>query len=196
MTMISITDSAQGYLRDLLARQEIDGLALHLSVTNPKTYQVACDFRFYEPDEVQESDIKCDYEGFSLYFPLSDEAHLEEAKITYEKNDSGEENLSISTPNATIESPNSEDPLSERVTHVLHTEINPGLASHGGNVELVDITDDGTVVLQFGGGCQGCSSAEMTLDDGVKRTLLEKFPGEVTGVTDATNHSLGDNPYY
>ena len=62
-------------------------------------------------------------------------------------------------------------------------------------MSLVDIIDDQIVVLQFGGGCHGCGMAGATMKNGIEKTLKEKFP-EITEVRDATNHALGENPYY
>ena len=50
-------------------------------------------------------------------------------------------------------------------------------------------------MLQFGGGCQGCSAVSMTLKDGVEKTLLEQVP-ELAGVRDATDHSDRSQAYY
>ena len=74
------------------------------------------------------------------------------------------------------------------------TEINPNLASHGGFVDLVEITKDKEVVLNFGGGCQGCSSVKLTLKDGVEKQLKEIYP-EITAVLDVTDHSNTQNAY-
>jgi Fe/S biogenesis protein NfuA len=59
---------------------------------------------------------------------------------------------------------------------------------------LQEITADGVVVLSFGGGCHGCGMADVTLKQGIQKTLLEKVPG-VTAVRDATDHASGDAPY-
>ena len=81
------------------------------------------------------------------------------------------------------------------MNYILYDEINPQLASHGGNVQLDCITQDNYVVLQFGGGCQGCGMVDVTLKDGIEKTLVEQIP-EVTGVKDMTDHSIDDNAYY
>ena len=85
--------------------------------------------------------------------------------------------------------------LSERVAWVLETEVNPGLASHGGMVVLEQVTEDLRVVLRFGGGCHGCGMVDVTLKEGIETTLKGHFP-EISGVVDATDHSTGENPYY
>src|SRR3546814_13864267 len=68
----------------------------------------------------------------------------------------------------------------------LQTEINPGLASHGGQVTLIDVVEEGIAVLQFGGGCQGCGQADVTLKEGIEKTLLARIP-ELKGVRDVTD---------
>ena len=69
------------------------------------------------------------------------------------------------------------------------------LASHGGEVFLVEFTEDSDVILQFGGGCQGCGMVDVTLKEGIEKTLTEKVP-ELKGVRDITDHSNNENAYY
>ena len=91
--------------------------------------------------------------------------------------------------------PGAEAELSDRVAWLLETEINPGLASHGGHVELEEITESLEVVLRFGGGCHGCGMVDVTLKEGIENSLKTNFP-EIRGILDATDHSTGENPYY
>ena len=76
----------------------------------------------------------------------------------------------------------------------IEQEINPQLAQHKGHVSLQEVTADGVVVLRFGGGCHGCGMADVTLKQGIEKTLMEKVPG-VTAVRDATDHATGAAPY-
>ena len=73
--------------------------------------------------------------------------------------------------------------------------MNPGLAAHGGEVSLIEVVDDATAILQFGGGCQGCGMVDITLKEGIEKTLMEQIP-EVKSVRDSTDHSIDDNAYY
>ena len=77
---------------------------------------------------------------------------------------------------------------------MLYSEINPGLAAHGGEVSLIEVIDGEVAVLKFGGGCQGCSAVDLTLKEGVEKTLIEKVSG-LTGVKDSTDHSITDNAF-
>lgn len=63
----------------------------------------------------------------------------------------------------------------EKVKEALK-EIRPQLQADGGDVELVDITDDGTVKVKLVGACAGCPLATMTLSSGIEKTLKEKIP--------------------
>lgn len=87
-----------------------------------------------------------------------------------------------------------EDELRQRVEQVLATEINPAVAAHGGVVRLVAVRDN-NVYLQFGGGCQGCGMADVTLRHGVETTLRHQVSG-LGDVLDVTDHAAGRNPYY
>ncbi|MFL6276949.1 MAG: NifU family protein [Blastocatellia bacterium] len=86
------------------------------------------------------------------------------------------------------------DEVRRRVQQVLDDMINPGVASHGGFVELLDVQDD-SIFIRMGGGCQGCGAADMTLKQGVERLIRENIP-QVREVLDQTDHASGRNPYY
>ena len=87
-------------------------------------------------------------------------------------------------------------PLIERVEYVIQTQINPQLASHGGKITLIEITDDGYAVLQFGGGCTVVQWLDVTLKDGVEKQLVSLFPNELKGARDVTEHQRGEHSYY
>jgi len=80
------------------------------------------------------------------------------------------------------------------VQRVLDEMINPGVAAHGGFVELLDVQDD-NVFIRMGGGCQGCGAADVTLKMGIERLIREKVP-QVREILDTTDHASGMNPYY
>ena len=84
--------------------------------------------------------------------------------------------------------------VKSKVQKILDDLINPAVASHGGFVNLVDVSEN-NVVLEFGGGCHGCGMANVTLKYGVERTIREHVPG-VGEIMDTTDHATGANPYY
>jgi len=65
--------------------------------------------------------------------------------------------------------------LRERVVQVINL-IRPAVQADGGDIELVDVEDDGVVSIRFHGACDGCPSASMTLHMGIERSLREKVP--------------------
>lgn len=81
-----------------------------------------------------------------------------------------------------------------RVQQVLDEMINPGVAAHGGFVELLDVQDD-NIFIRMGGGCQGCGAADVTLKMGIERLIREQVP-QVREILDTTDHGSGMNPYY
>ena len=87
----------------------------------------------------------------------------------------------------------SAEELRRRVEDVIQREIAPGVASHGGTVRVVDVKDN-VVLVQLGGGCQGCSSATATLKFGVEAAIRRAVP-EIGEIIDTTDHAAGSNPY-
>ncbi len=77
-------------------------------------------------------------------------------------------------------SPATPSALEERVQAILDL-IRPAIQSDGGDVELVEVRDDGTVLVRFHGACVGCPSSSMTLQVGLERQLKDRIP-EVSAV--------------
>jgi Fe/S biogenesis protein NfuA len=192
--MIEITKSAQDYFGRLIAKQEMDDVALLLTVINPGSPLASCDLQFHVPGQSGEKELEFNYDQFNLYVPAGVEHWLEQAKIDFEASDAGGQ-LTIKAPGIKGKKPEDNADLGEKVNWVLEGEINPGLASHGGMVSLVTITPENEVVLRFGGGCHGCGMVNETLQGGIEKTLKEYFP-EITAVVDSTDHASGENPYY
>lgn len=84
--------------------------------------------------------------------------------------------------------------IRQKIQHLLDTEINPGVAMHGGQVSLIDVQGN-VVYIQMGGGCQGCGMADVTLKQGIEAMIREVVP-EVGEILDVTDHAAGRNPYY
>ena len=65
--------------------------------------------------------------------------------------------------------------MKEKVEEALE-KIRPMLAADGGNVDLVEVTDDGVVKLKLTGTCGCCPMSQMTLKMGIERLLKEEVP--------------------
>ncbi|MBL7081570.1 MAG: NifU family protein [Candidatus Omnitrophica bacterium] len=66
--------------------------------------------------------------------------------------------------------------MKEEIKKVLVEEVRPMLSMHGGDIELIDVTDEGVVKVRLKGGCAGCPAAQMTLVGIVESTIKSKFP--------------------
>ncbi len=192
--MIDITPSAQEYFQRLIAQQDEPGLGLRIAVNAPGTPNAACDLQFCPAGQHAETDRILEFKGFRLFVRADSEPWLEQAEIDFEEAPTGGQ-LSIRAPGIRGHEPSADAPVQVRIDWLLETEINPSLAAHGGKVTLTEITADMRAVLRFGGGCQGCGMADVTLKQGIEKTLLAKIP-ELRGVLDATDHERGSNPYY
>ena len=60
--------------------------------------------------------------------------------------------------------------------------IRPSLIADGGDVKLIDVQDDGVVLVELTGACKGCPLSQMTLANGIERILKDRVPGVVSVV--------------
>ena len=194
MAEIKITKSAEKYLDDLLDNQGEDTIGIKIFVTEPGSPRAeTCIAYAKQEDDLSGYTVKTGFK-FPLYLEEISLKFIEDAKVDYSPDKFGG-NLTIKAPNAKLPQIASDGSIEEKINYVLYSEINPGLAAHGGEVLLVEVVDEKTAVLQFGGGCQGCGMVDLTLKDGVERTLLEKIP-ELNKNLDVTDHSYRENAYY
>lgn len=194
MVNVEITESAQEYLKGLLDKQkDNDGIGIRMFVANPGTPSAETCIAYCRPGEIKEGDIEVPLTGFSAYFEGRSLPFLEDAKVDYSPDRMGGQ-LTIRAPNSKMPRVTEDSPLEDKINYVLHNDVNPSLAAHGGNVSLVEITDDMYAILKFGGGCQGCGSVAITLKQGIEVQLLDKLP-ELKGIRDVTDHSDRSNAY-
>ncbi|AXA84049.1 Fe-S biogenesis protein NfuA [Lysobacter oculi] len=191
--MIDITESAQAHFRKLIERESMPGLGVRLSALHAGTPRADVRLEFAGPDDLKGDEWAVDCQGFTLWVDAASAGVLDGASIDYEHKATGGQ-LQIRAPRIKGVVPKDDASLVERVMWIVEQEINPQLAMHRGSVKVEEVTADGVVVLRFGGGCHGCGMADVTLKQGIEKTLLEKVPG-VTAVRDATDHTSGDAPY-
>ncbi|TAK01228.1 MAG: hypothetical protein EPO39_14485 [Candidatus Manganitrophaceae bacterium] len=129
-----------------------------------------------------------------------DASFLEEVKIdfisTLDQTGFKVENpkTALPTPAVPESAADLDNPEAKAIKHLLDTEINPSVASHGGVITLVGVRDH-VAYLRLGGGCHGCGSAEVTLKQGVIVAIKKAVP-EIVDVLDVTDHAGGKNPYF
>lgn len=191
---IDITVSAQDYLAELLEKQNVEGIAVRIFITQPGTPYAETCLAYCRPGEEEPTDVMLELEKINVFLDKNSLAFLEEAVVDFNADRMGGQ-LTIKAPNAKMPKVNADSPLEDRINYILYSEINPGLAAHGGEIKLVELTEEKVAILAFGGGCQGCSAVDLTLKDGVEKTLIERIP-ELVGIRDVTDHTDTTNAYY
>ena len=201
--LLSISDSAKEYLVGLLEKRrdesseedlEKGDIGIRVFVQQPGTPNAETCIAYCRAKEAESDDIPLDVGPFVTWIEQRSEPFLEDAEVDFREDQFGGQ-LTIRAPNARAPKVSDDSPIEDRINYVLYTEINPGLASHGGMVTLVEVVEGDTAVLQFGGGCQGCAAVDITLKHGVEQSLLSSIP-ELKAIRDATDHSFTENAYY
>ncbi|PPI86473.1 Fe-S biogenesis protein NfuA [Candidatus Pantoea edessiphila] len=192
--MIKISDPALKHFLRLLSKQE-KGTQIRMFVNNPGTPRAECSVSYCQPNNVNDTDIKLDFDTLSVYIDPLSLPYLKEAEIDLAVDKLGSQ-LTLKAPNATkVKKLPENSPIFKRIEHLLYTQINPRLAEHGGYVSLIEITDDNYAILEFGGGCNGCAMINITLKNSVEKELLLAFP-VLRGVIDNTEHLHGRHSYF
>ena len=193
---LSFTDRARDMVVSFMDMEE-DGLqALRIAVEG-SPFAPNYELTLVEAEQRADSDVEVDAGAFTVLVDEASVDRLNGAKVDFVETIQ-ESGFQI-TPDpdaakAARESTGPEGELADRVSHVLDTEINPAIASHGGVINLVDV--QGTeIFIEMAGGCQGCSMSRMTLRQGVERMVSQSVP-EVTEIHDVTDHASGENPYF
>lgn len=191
--MITFTDTARRHVASYL-EQEAEPLAVRVEVLDSSPLAPKYDLSLIAEHERVESDQVFDAGGFELVIPSDSADLLKGATVDWVESMEGS-GFKVESPNLRpigADAPGGD--LADQVRHVIEVQINPSIASHGGEINLVDVRDT-VVYLEMSGGCQGCGMAAATLSQGVRRILMEALP-QITEIQDVTNHAAGANPYY
>lgn len=188
--MLTFTDRAREMI--LQFAEALDGPKIRIAVHGSP---FAPQYEFALVDEDPEAgDRVVPMEGFEVLLDEASAGRIEGATVEWVENDRGT-GFEVRNPNVRKLGENAPSgALADRVRQVLETRVNPAVASHGGEISLVDVDGD-IVYLELGGGCQGCGMARVTLKQGVEKMLKEAIP-EIRGIVDITDHAAGANPYY
>jgi Fe/S biogenesis protein NfuA len=181
--MIHFTDTARLKIDELLANEDHKGMSLRIQIMGRGAGGFRYSMRFVPEAEVTDADESLPLDGFSVVVDKQRGATVDFKEDSYQRG------FAIDNPN-----PVWKDTVAQEVQNLLDSKINPGLASHGGFVALLDYKDS-VAYIGFGGGCQGCGMVDVTLKHGVEAMILEAIP-QVKQIVDTTDHRSGENPYY
>jgi len=182
---LSITDAAQKQIKDQLQNSDsLTGVQIIVEPTSP----LKAKYRIELVESTAAGSIKLNLKGINIFSERKTASYLEGTIIEI----NGEGELEPRNPQLSISKLSGS--LEEQIQLMLDEQVNPMLASHGGNVMLEGIKDS-TAYVRLGGGCQGCSMIDTTFKQGVEVMLKEAIP-DLAGVYDVTDHSEGESPFF
>jgi len=191
--MINFTEAATKKLQSVLEEENRQGQSIRITGQHGVTpLAVEYGLAFVGPDDVHAADRTFEMDGFNVYVDPESLPMVEGVTVDY-VHGLNETGFKITNPR-TAAPTGPTGPVIDKVQEVIRSKINPAIASHGGNIALVDVKDK-VAYLRFGGGCQGCGMVDVTLKQGVEVMIKEAVP-EIEGVMDVTEHADGKNPYY
>ena len=187
--MLTITDLAKEKLAGFAAQaDEADALVLRVAITGRGANGFQYDLQLISQKDAPEDDVICEVDGVVVSIAEKSAVHMDGATLDFKE--------SLMGGGFHFENPNPlwADPTEQAVAEIIESKVNPAVASHGGTVSLIGI-DEGQAVISFGGGCQGCGMADVTLKQGIEVMIMDEVEG-ITGVVDVTDHAAGTNPFY
>ncbi len=186
-SLIEVTETAQEKIQAVIDAEdvEVEGLRISIEGRSASAFQYSLGLA----TEAEEGDIVLDLGTFKVLVDSKSADDLKGAVIDYveDLNSSG---FKIDNPNT----PTWDNPKAQKIQELIDERINPAVAAHGGQIELLNVEDD-AIYIHMGGGCQGCGMANVTLKHGIEAMIQEVFP-EIKQVIDTTDHASGTNPYY
>jgi len=185
---VTFTEQAQSRVKGFMEGRGKPDAALRISVHGRTSNGFRYAMNIVDRTDADEDDVQFDGGGFAVLIDRRSLEHLAGATIDFVETAQGS-GFQIENPN-----PVWRDETALLIQNVIDTQINPGVASHGGHVELLDVKDN-IVYVELGGGCVGCGMADVTLKQGIEAIIKENFP-QITAVVDQTDHASGTNPYY
>ena len=191
--MLTFTDRAREMVRTFMEQGEGELEALRIGVEGSPVaprFELTLVARTDRRDDEREVDVG----GFAVLVAEDSVDRLNGATVDFVErvNESGFEVRAPGSAEATRSEPRGA--LADRVREVLEAQVNPAIAAHGGQINLVDVQST-EIYLEMTGGCQGCAMSRMTLRQGVEKMLRQSVP-EITMVHDVTDHAGGQNPYF
>ena len=192
--IIKITNSAEEYLAKLVKDKGDDSIGIRIFISDPGTPKAETCLAYCKSDELDSTDELLKLKTLDVYLEKRSIPFLKDAEVNYDHDNFGGQ-LTIKAPNSRFPNISPDSSVEDRINYVIYNEINPMLETHGGEVSLVKFTDEKEAVLQFGGGCQGCGMVDVTLKDGIEKTLIEQIP-ELKSIVDITDHTDTENAFY
>ena len=189
--MITVTDDAREEIIKLMEKQEQPVLGVRIKAEAISPLQANYRLRFVTDEQIEDDDNVIEFEGFNIYVDQDSMSYVDEVSLDFIEGLAGR-GFKIENPNKVPT--HLKGTIAEKIQSIIDDKINPQIASHGGHLSLLDVKEE-TAYVKFGGGCQGCGMADVTLKQGVEVLIKEACP-EIEEILDVTDHADGKNPYY
>jgi Fe/S biogenesis protein NfuA len=199
--MIEISPGARARIQEWVEAGVVSNPALRITLDPAGRTPLARSYAIslVDKEDRERTEIAINVDGIRIFLNLDTSNLLSGALVDWVE-DEGGTGFRVFDPMAApppVREPSElriSGPLAERVQQVIDEVINPGIAAHGGFVEMVDVSDD-SLYIKMGGGCQGCAASQATLRMGIERMVREQVP-EIVNIVDVTDHEAGATPYY
>ena len=186
-SLLEVTKTAREKIQGVIEAEdvEVEGLRIGIEGRSATAFQYSLGLA----TETEADDIVIEMGTFKVLVDAKSASDLKGAVIDYveDLNSSG---FKIENPNT----PTWDNPKAQKIQELIDERINPAVAAHGGQIDLLNVEDE-AIYIHMGGGCQGCGMANVTLKHGIEAMIQEVFP-EIKQVIDTTDHASGTNPYY
>ena len=186
---ITVDDTAQAKIAAMLADEHKHNSALRIRVTGRGSSGYQHALSLVEPGHEKPDDLEIKTGDLRILVDPKTAGCIEGARIEFVDDLYGG-GFKVNNPNQPVWA----SALEQQVQALIDSQVNPSLAAHGGQLELLEVRE-GKAFVHFGGGCQGCGMANVTLKQGVDKVIRDAIP-EITQVIDTTDHAQGENPYY
>ncbi|OQM34091.1 NifU family protein [bacterium endosymbiont of Pedicinus badii] len=190
--MITISKSAQNHFSNILKRKK--DKCIKISVLYPNTNYTECSILYCKKKDKKDNIKEIKFSKFSVYIDEKSFKFLKKAKIDF-INTEIESKLVLKVPKKNTKNKYSKKEIFNEIKKFFKKYIDKKLSIHNGKIKLVKITENMKLLVQFHGSCNGCSMSNLTLREGIEKSVIKRFP-EIKGIIDVTKHKKTRKNYF
>ncbi|QJC28180.1 NifU family protein [Enterobacteriaceae endosymbiont of Plateumaris braccata] len=191
--MLKITSTAEKYLYYLLSSKK--NKQIRIRILKNENNSFTGNVYFCDTKKIKDTDFEIKLKNFSIFIEKNNFKLLQKLKLDLINDNLSKKLLFTITQNNINKNNKNLIFLKEKINFFLKEKINPKLLNHGGYVILKKITPDYLLMLEFYGGCKGCSMINNTFKYWIEKELLSNFT-ELKGILDITKHNINKFSYY
>ncbi|QJC29958.1 hypothetical protein GJT84_01180 [Enterobacteriaceae endosymbiont of Plateumaris sericea] len=191
--MLKLTIKAEKYLYYLLSFRKTK--QIRIKILNDQNNSLKGNVYFCDKKKIKDTDLEIKFKNFSIFIEKNNSKLLHTATIDLISDNLNKKLVFTITQNNINKNNRDLISLKEKINLFLKEKINPNLLNHGGYVIVKKITQDYLVMLEFYGGCKGCSMINNTFKNWIEKELLSNF-AELKGVFDITKHDINKFSFY